>query len=208
MQDDTDRYSQYDITDNDPYFIDGTQCLKNRLGITNTAELNAAEQELTKITLAELAKDPVNPTFNLQHLQEIHRCIFDDIYPFAGKTRQVEIGKNQHLFLPWKLINSETTACFTALNNESNLKGLPPKEFGSRAGHYLGWINMIHPFREGNGRTQRVFIDQLAEQNNYMIEWNSISNITMSNACRNGRISKNYFELAHLISINTVGVTS
>ncbi len=102
-------YSQYDITENDPYLITGSECLKNLLGFTNTADLNRAEQNLTKITMADVAANPVSPTFDLPHLQEIHRRIFQDVYSFAGAIRAVEIGKGNKLFLPYRLIVQEST---------------------------------------------------------------------------------------------------
>ena len=105
-------YSQYDITEYDPYFIKGSECLCNRLGITDTAALNTAKQELSKLTMAELVAQPVFPPFDLTHLQQTHFRIFEDIYPFAGITRKVEISKGNQLFLPYHLIEEKTSECF------------------------------------------------------------------------------------------------
>ena len=184
-----DDYSQYDITEEEPYLIPGSECLKNNLGFTNTAELNDAEQALTKITMAELVNNPVQATYDLPHWLEIHRRIFCDVYPFAGDVRHVEISKGDKLFLPYQLIEKESTACFELLAKENFLNGLDPKPFGERAGFFLGWINKIHPAREGNGRTQREMLNQLARQNGYEFVWSAISDKAMGDACRESRIS-------------------
>ena len=184
-----DDYSQYDITEEDCYLIPDSECLKNNLGFTNTADLNAAEQALTKLTMAELVNKPVNPTYDLAHWLEIHRRIFCDVYPFAGAVRQVEISKGSKLFLPYQLIEEESEACFEQLAKENDLKGLDPRPFGERAGFFLGWINKIHPAREGNGRTQREMLNQLARQNGYEFVWSAISDKAMGGACREARIS-------------------
>lgn len=183
----TEDYSQYDLSDSDPYLIENSTCLKNVLGFTDTANLNEAEQEITKLSLANLARNPVKPTFDKTHLQEVHKHIFDEVYPFAGKLRTVEIAKGGFLFLRYALIDSELEKCFSNLHDENCLVGLNPFDFAERAGFYLGWINRIHAFREGNGRAQRVLVDQLGFQNGYAIQWNSISAKAMSDACREAR---------------------
>src|SRR5690554_1274519 len=113
-----DDFSQYDVTENDPYLIENSVCLKNKLGITDTATLNKAEQELTKLTLAELAIDPVPATFDLDHLIAIHQRVFCDVYPFAGELRKVEICKGGHFFLPFRLIKETAEDCFQQLKAE------------------------------------------------------------------------------------------
>lgn len=119
--------------------------------------------------------------------KQIHWHIFSSIYPFAGKPRITEISKGGILFLPHTLIESEAKACFDSLASENYLEGLNPRQFGARAGYYLGWINKIHPFREGNGRTQRLFLTQLARRHGYDIEWTGISGDAMARACRGSR---------------------
>lgn len=88
-------YSQYDLTEDDAYLIVGSTCLKNKLGFTSTGELNAAEAEITKLTMAELFIDPVDASFDLKHLQEIHFRLFQDVYEWAGQIRAVEMAKGQ-----------------------------------------------------------------------------------------------------------------
>jgi cell filamentation protein len=200
-----DAYERYDISEFDPYLIPNSGCLKNLLGHTDTAALNEAERLISQQTLAQLIASPVEPTFDLRHLCEIHRRLFRHVYPFAGQIRKVEISKGNKLFLPYALIQKEAEDCFTRLAEENYLSGLDACTFGRRAGFYLGWINKIHAFREGNGRTQRVLIDQLASQNDYFIEWSAVSGQAMAEASRAARtVDPEARELARLIELNIV----
>lgn len=180
-------YENYDLQEEDPYLIEGSTCLRNRLGITNTSELNQAEAAISGAAMAELIAEPVDPTFDLRHLCEIHLRLFSDIYEWAGQTRKAEISKGDRLFLPYRKIPQVSAEIFSELRTENFLQHLDRTEFARRAAYYLGRINMVHPFREGNGRVQRVFLDQLAELSGYAFEWSAISGEQMANACRSAR---------------------
>lgn len=181
-------YEDYDLQENDPYLIAGSTCLLNSLGILDTQLLNEAEKEISAAAYAELILSPVRPTFDLSHLCQIHRRLFGDIYPWAGEIRTTEIAKGNKLFLPYRLIAKTIDAVFEELQQEAFLKGLPPLPFAHRAGYYLGRINAVHPFREGNGRTQRIMLDQLAEFSGYGFQWDAISGEQMAAACRQARM--------------------
>lgn len=202
-----DDYSQYDLTDDDPYLIPGSTCLINLLNLTDTQALNDAEERFVNIRMAELTTSPIEPAFDLLHLRQIHERLFGDVYPFAGEIRKVEFSKGRELFLPFRLIEDEAMQCFAWIHAQRLLKGWDAASFGSEAGHFLGWINKIHPFREGNGRTQRLLIDQLALVNGYAIEWSAMSKASMVEACREARLAAgNDQRLRRLIALHTVAI--
>ncbi len=180
-------YESYDLQENDPYLIAGSTCLINCLGILDTQLLNEAEKEISAAAYAELILSPVLPTFDLTHLCQIHHRLFGDIYPWAGEIRKAEIAKGNKLFLPYRLIGENIGAVLEELHQEALLRGLPSFQFAQRAGYYLGRINAIHSFREGNGRTQRIMLDQLAELSGYGFQWDAISGEQMAAACRQAR---------------------
>lgn len=180
-------YENYDLQEEDPYLIPGSTCLINLLGIQDTGLLNQAEAEMSMAAYAELIYLPVKPTFDLDHLCQIHSRLLGDIYPWAGSLRQTEISKGGKFFLPWKLIVSECSQLFGLLHKEALLQGLSMPKFAARAAYYLGRINAIHPFREGNGRTQRIFLDQLAQLSGYGFEWSAVSGEQVAIACRQAR---------------------
>lgn len=198
-------YENYDLQENDPYLIAGSTCLLNSLGILDTQLLNEAEKEISAAAYAELILSPVFPTYDLAHLCQIHRRLFGDIYPWAGEIRTTEIAKGNKLFLPYRLIAKTIEEVFAELQQEAFLQGLPPLPFAQRAGYYLGRINAIHPFREGNGRTQRIMLDQLAELSGYGFQWDAISGEQMAAACRQARMDDADFSgLEHLLRLHIV----
>lgn len=178
-----DSYENYDLQDEDPYLQLNSTCLINCLGIRDTGQLNQAEQEVVSINMAELILKPVQGTFDLSHLSAIHEKLFSDIYPWAGQVRTTEISKSAQLFLPYKLIASTADLIFTELHTDCLLQNLSRQDFIERAAYYLGRINAMHAFREGNGRAQRVFLDQLAELSGYAFEWSAVSGEQMAQAC-------------------------
>ena len=142
----------------DPYADPATGVLHNKLGLSTAEELEAAEREITHAALIFLKESPVQPSYDLAHLRAIHLRIFGDIYDWAGQLRTVAIAKGSWFCLP-QYIESSAAETFRALHGESLLRGLPRGVFTERLTYYLGEVNAIHPFREGNGRAQRAFFE-------------------------------------------------
>ena len=158
----------------DPYILpNGT--LKNKLGIKDPIKLDKAEAALTADRLVEIEiKGPRGP-FNYDHLKATHHYIFQDIYEWAGQPRTINISKDHTSFTPSYLIQRNIENLFSRLENDNFLKGLKPKEFTEKITEFFAYLNQIHPFREGNGRTQRAFTEALAKQAGYSIAFD-ISN--------------------------------
>ncbi|MGB9154539.1 MAG: Fic family protein [Alphaproteobacteria bacterium] len=166
----------------DRYIDAETGVLKNRLGITSEAELEKAEADFASARSYELSQHPLKGQFDLDHLKAIHGYMFKDLYEWAGQCRDIEIAKGDNFFAHHIHIEAAAKSVFDGLAKENRLVGLSKADFCDRAAFYLGEINALHPFREGNGRAQREFISQLAYTNGYYIEWKNISQDEMVQA--------------------------
>ena len=139
----------------DPYSDPVTGVLYNKLGLGTAAGLEAAEREITHAALILLDESPVSPSYDLPHLQEIHKRIFGDIYEWAGQIRTVAIAKGAMFCLP-QYIDSSAAVIFGELHDEDCLRGLRRDAFVGRLAHYLGEVNALRPFREGIGHRHPV----------------------------------------------------
>ncbi|WP_322751179.1 MULTISPECIES: Fic/DOC family protein [unclassified Frankia] len=172
----------------DPYVDTKSGVLRNRLGITDPQRLQEAEAGLTLAALADLGARVLPGKYDLDHLRSFHREIFGDIYPWAGEIRGVGIARSDPFCLP-QHIESYSTDVFAALATERCLRGLPRDSFLERLTHYFAEVNAIHPFREGNGRTQRAFFRQLSRDAGWPIDWSALDrdeNIRASTASLRG----------------------
>jgi len=160
----------------DPYLYPGTSVLKNIPGIRDAEEQRAFEGRATAFRILELQRRPIVGNFDRTHLQAIHKHIFQDVYEWAGKLRTVEIAKPGSPFFAFERFLVPSLDKLTAqLKAQGQLRGLAADDFAIRAGHYLGEVNAIHPFREGNGRTQQEFVRELGLKAGHRIEWAKVS---------------------------------
>lgn len=172
----------------DPYTDPVTGVLRDKLGLSTAAELEAAEREITHAALILLRETPVRATYDLPHLCAVHRRIFGDIYDWAGQVRSVAIAKGSLFCLP-QYIEPSAVEIFRQLRDENFLQSLEGDAFIDRLTYYLGEVNAIHPFREGNGRTQRAFFEQLAYDAGFTLAWQHLDaarNIATSAAIMRG----------------------
>jgi cell filamentation protein, protein adenylyltransferase len=157
----------------DPYVDPRTGVLRNRLGITDPRQLAVIEADVTMAALADLGTRSLPGAYDLDHLCAFHREIFGELYPWAGEIRVVSIAKSDMFCLP-QHVESYSAEVFAALAKELYLRGLSRDDFVERLTHYFGEINAIHPFREGNGRTQRAFFRQLGREAGWPIDWSRL----------------------------------
>jgi cell filamentation protein len=172
----------------DPYTDPVTGVLRNKLGLSMAGELEAAEREITHASLILLRETPVRATCDLPHLCAVHRRIFGDIYDWAGQVRSVAIAKGSLFCLP-QYIEPSAVEIFRQLRDENFLQGLERDALIDRLTYYLGEVNAVHPFREGNGRTQRAFLEQLAYDAGFALTWQHLDaarNIATSAAVMRG----------------------
>jgi len=157
------------------YCYPGTDVLINKFNIHDAKHLQSIEKIMTSIKIGELRTKPIKGQFNIDHLKEIHKYIFGDIYPFAGEFRDVSIIKGNVRFANPLYIEENAKRLFQELKNENDLVGLDKDELSQRLAYYFAEINILHVFREGNGRTQREFIREVALLSGYDIDWRKIS---------------------------------
>ena len=141
--------------------------LENKLGIKSSAELAREEERISKKKAVELFENGMLENLEagkFQTLCEIHKYLFDDIYDFAGKIRTVNISKGNFRFAP--LMYLETAI--------KNVDKMPQNTFDEIVEKYVE-MNIVHPFREGNGRSMRIWLDMmLKKQIRQVVDWSKI----------------------------------
>jgi cell filamentation protein len=160
----------------DSQFDERFGVLKNNLRCITAEELTRRASEYASARLLQLSEKPLPGHFDILHLRAIHRHIFQDVFPWAGDFREVMTSRSGSFgFPPPQYILPSLETLFTALKAERHLKNLDPGTFALRAGHYLGELNAIHPFREGNGRAQREFLRSLALHAGHPLTWANLT---------------------------------
>ena len=163
----------------DPYVDPNFDVLRNLVGATTYDELANAEGEyVSSRTVEVLDKKPPNLTGSLEDFKYLHKAIFKDIFDWAGEIRTVEIRKNSEnseYFLPSSRIEQGFLWSQEQLKNDSYLLGFNKGDFVSRLAFHYDNYNYIHPFREGNGRTQRLFWSLLCSNAGWDINWTKVS---------------------------------
>jgi cell filamentation protein len=131
----------------DPYLIPGADCLENKLGLADPVRLRETEARIVSIR---------------------------DVYPWAGEVRRVNISKDRSMFAAWQFVEDQTSAVLAGLEDDNWLIGVSRERFVTRLAHYYGELNVCHPFREGNGRTQRAFLRQLSAAAGWRLDWSAL----------------------------------
>ena len=173
----------------DPYLYPGTTVLKNLRGLTDSREFAAFEARSTHRRLAELLEEPLSGKFGTLHLKAIHGYIFQDVFEWAGQFRTVDISKGGHLFGRAAFLETALEQTFGRLATEECLAGVSPDRFAERAAYYLGELNAAHPFREGNGRTQREFTRELGLKAGHYLDWRRTTRAKMIEASRRSHVT-------------------
>ena len=153
---------------------EGTSCLINKLGIKDDKKLKEFEAAVTFAKASELEAMPITDSFDVEHYKAIHRFLFEDIYDWAGEYRTINMSKKGTSFAEANKIAELMEACFKRLKDNDFFRHNSFDEFIENIVDFYQITNMIHPFREGNGRTQRLFIAQLIRHSGYDVNFSDI----------------------------------
>lgn len=177
-------FSKYDVytTVQSMYCYQDSDVLKNKLNIRNKDELKAAEEEFTAVKQLVLLQDPVKGYFTKTHLLRIHRFLFEDVYPFAGQIRREQISKGDTMFYPPDTIDRELNRVFAAIHENKLLKEKKASEQIQNLSWTMAELNIIHPFREGNGRSIRELIRCMALVYGIHLNWGNTDRDTLIDA--------------------------
>ncbi len=185
----------------DIYCYSGTDVLINLLNIRDVEVLQEAEIAFTTERYLSYKSDKSDISqFNFSHLKFLHLYLFQDVYEWAGKVRKVDISKGNTRFCTFSRIEPEAIKLFNTipqLANHTNLTDLV-----KHLANLFCELNLLHPFREGNGRTLRFFFEEMLFVLGYEITWPTIS----QNDWIDANISGVYLDLEPLIAIFTSAV--
>lgn len=149
----------------------GTTVLINKLDIRDEATLNEAEALATFVNASKLEQNPLEGGFDFAHYKAVHHFLFSDLYDWAGQIRTVNISKKGTRFCPAEEIEQRADLIFGRLKACNCYRDLPRDGFVEEIVDFYCATNELHPFREGNGRTQRAFLTQLIRNAGYDINW-------------------------------------
>ncbi len=183
------------------YCYKGTDVLINKLNITNEKDLYCAERELVLYRTFELNENPLKGNFDFKYLKDIHKYLFQDIYRWAGDVRNCNIAK-QDLFCLFENIESYSNEIFNKLKKEKYYVEYDNETTLDKLVELFADINALHPFREGNGRTQRLFIELLAKINGIDLDLTNVTKKEMIIASHDS-ISGNYDKFKEMFKNNS-----
>ena len=160
----------YSLNPSSDNCYEGTTCLVNKLGIRDEKRLSEVEAQITFAKAVMLEETPIDEDFGFEHFKKIHEFLLCDLYEWAGQVRTVDISKKRTKFLDAASIESIGTKCFAKVK-DGYFENLSSDEFVKRIAEFYNDVNYIHPFREGNGRTQRIYFAQLIRHYGYDINF-------------------------------------
>lgn len=141
--------------------------LKNKLGITDSAELTRTEEKLSKASALQLSDEGLLDTFeagSFAGLSLIHKHLFGEVYDFAGELRTVDLAKGNFCFAPVMYLKATLT----------NIEKMPQGTFDEIIEKYVE-MNVAHPFREGNGRSNRIWLNAILKKElRQIVDWSKV----------------------------------
>ena len=186
----------------DPYVYPGTNVLRNKGGYRTREELDHFERLMTTEAMKTLPPVEVSP----KGLRKVHEHLFKDVYDWAGEHRIInirkavgEIGSEEFRFVPAGQLDRRIDTLFDQIKNDSKLSVEAIPDFANALAPHFRELNVIHPFREGNGRTQRLMIQRIAETNGHRLTFGHITGERMIQDSIDASVRNDPAPLANLI---------
>lgn len=167
------------------YEYPGTRVLVNKFGVMDAGRLSRLEGRLSGLRMVELMQAGVTGQFDAAHLRAINFTLLQDVYDWAGQFRDVYLARGVHVFTqPGQIEAAVIETCFGARAFlDGACSGAVGREMlAGELAQALVALNNIHPFREGNGRTQRIFVSQMAQRCGYTLSFARMTETQMRNA--------------------------
>lgn len=153
----------------DAYCYPGSTVLRNKLDIRDELTLSEAEQQLSTIAADKVEFSP--PPYSLAYLQNIHRALFSDLYEWAGELRTVGVAKQDTRFCQPQFMEKEAGKIFKNIAAANWFEEMDRTDLIVAVADAYSDINVVHPFREGNGRAQRILFEHLIMNAGFEISW-------------------------------------
>lgn len=157
------------------YYYDDTDILINKMDIKDIDLLNEYERRIVSLKLLIIDHAEFRQRFDKYRLKEIHSFLFSEIYDFAGEYREENLAKDDFRFASCEFIEDELDRILNPIYDLEDLKGLDKKELSDRLADIMAELNVVHPFREGNGRTTREFVREIADELGFNLDWSKVS---------------------------------
>lgn len=201
----------WDVSDHDSrwdgYLIEpGSPVLRNKIGAHTVEDLRNAENDLLESRIAELRSRPdlVARTYDLTHVKGLHRQLFQDVYEWAGELRTVGMAKGdgeESSFIPPLDIERPVAHVASRIAESNLLRSVSADSLVGEVTYLYDYLNFAHPFREGNGRTQREFFAQLLAESGRGLAWHRIAMGDLHTACHQARTASDISPLMRIFQV-------
>ena len=159
---------------NSKYTYKGTDVLKNKLDIKDEELLKEYETRIVAFKIATISTMTLSMPYTPERLKFIHKYLFEDVFYFAGEYRQENITKDNFRFSEYEYIEDNIRQIFEKVNIDE-MKKMSFTDFIKRISYIMTELNVLHPFREGNGRTIRELVREICFDRGYVIDWYEIN---------------------------------
>lgn len=149
----------------------GTTVLVNKLGIQEQAQLDESETLIVGVKSLQFELAPFPEPLDFAYYKRLHQFLFEELYEWAGAVRSINLSKQRTHFCPADEIESLAVSMFGRVEKMDFFCGLPREDFIAELTDFYSSVNYLHPFREGNGRTQRLYFRQLAQRAGYRLNF-------------------------------------